>query len=101
MGLDPKDGPLIMVVICMTWKKAEDDVFLEKAVSGFLEDCVKLAEQRGLAHRYTFPNYASPTDAVMESYGQDRLVVMREVAQKWDPEGFFQGQFVGGFKIGR
>lgn len=99
-GLDPKDGPLVVVEICMTWKKAEDDEFMENAIIGFLNDCNDLAQQMNLAHRFIFPNYAWPIDDVMERYGEERLAVLRGVAQKWDPEGFFQTQFTGGFKLG-
>lgn len=99
-GLDPNDGPLIVVEICMTWKKAGDDEFMEKAVAEFLGGCVALAQQRGLAHRFIFPNYAWPTDAVMKGYGEERLAVLRDIARKWDPEGFFQTRVVGGFKLG-
>ncbi|OAX85593.1 hypothetical protein ACJ72_00007 [Emergomyces africanus] len=98
-GLDPKEGPLVVLEICMTWKKAEDDEFMEKAGCQYLEDAVSLARQMSLDHRYIFPNYAWHTDEVMKGYGEDRLAVLRCAAQKWDPEGFFQGQFVGGFKI--
>lgn len=99
-GLDPRGGPLVVVEICMTWKKAEDDVFMSREGSKYLEDSVSLARQMGKDHRFIFPNYAWPTEAVMRGYGEDRLAVLRGVAKKWDPEGFFQGQFVGGFKIG-
>lgn len=100
-GLDPKEGPLVVAEICMTWKMAEDDEFMRREGSKYLEDCISLARQMGKEHRFIFPNYAWPTEAVMEGYGQDRLAVLRDVAKKWDPEGFFQGQFVGGFKIGK
>lgn len=100
-GLDPKEGPLVVAEICMTWKKAEDDEFMGKEGSKYLEDCTSLAREMGLDHRFIFPNYAWPTEAVMKGYGEDRLAVLRDVAKKWDPDGFFQGQFVGGFKIGR
>lgn len=100
-GLDPKDGALVVVEICMTWKKAEDDEFMSKEGSKYLEDSVSLAHQMGKDHRFIFPNYAWPTEAVVEGYGHDRLAVLRDVAKKWDPEGFFQDQFVGGFKIGK
>lgn len=99
-GLDPKEGPLVVVEICMTWKRAEDDEFMSKEGSKYLEDCISLSRQMGKDHRFIFPNYAWPTEAVMKGYGQDRLAVLHDVAKKWDPEGFFQGQFVGGFKIG-
>lgn len=100
-GLSPKEGALVVVEICMTWKNAEDDEFMSKEGSKYLEDSVSLAHQMGLSHRFIFPNYAWPTEAVMKSYGQERVGVLRDVAKKWDPEGFFQDQFVGGFKIGR
>lgn len=100
-GLDPKEGPLVVVEICMTWKKAEDDEFMSKEGCKYLEDSISLARQMGKDHRFIFPNYAWPTEAVMKGYGGDRLAVLRDVARKYDPEGFFQGQFVGGFKIGR
>ncbi|KAJ4417087.1 hypothetical protein N0V82_006369 [Gnomoniopsis sp. IMI 355080] len=101
-GLDPKDGPLIVVESYMTWKKAEeDDESMEKTVAGFLKNCVSLAQERHLAHRFIFPNYAWPTDDVMKGYGEQRLAVLHGTAQKWDPEGFFQTQFVGGFTLSK
>lgn len=99
-GLDPREGPLIVVEICMTWKKAEDDEFMERAIADFLKDCVGLAERRGLGHRFIFPNYAWPIDDVMKGYGEQRLLLLRNAAQRWDPEGFLQTQFTGGFKLG-
>lgn len=99
-GLDPRDGPLVVVEICMTWKKSEDDTFMEKSISDFLKDCVDLAARRDLEHRFIFPNYAWPTDDVMEGYGEQRLSILRNVAQRWDPEGFFQTHVTGGFKLG-
>lgn len=100
-GLTPKEGPLVVVEICMTWKNAEDDEFMHEAICKYLEDALSLAKEMGLTHPFIFPNYAWPTEAVMKGYGEDRLAVLREVARKWDPEGFFQSQFVGGFKIGK
>lgn len=98
-GITPKDGPLAFVEICTTYRNAKDDEMVQKADAKYLEDVGALAEQMGLAHRFIFPNYAWPSEEVMKSYGEDRLAFLRQVARKWDPEGFFQGQFVGGFKI--
>lgn len=69
-------------------------------VADFLKDCVILAQKRYLAHCFIFPNYAWPSDNVIKEYGEQRLAVLRGIAQKWDPEGFFQTQSVGGFKLG-
>lgn len=100
-GLDPKEGPLIVLEIFMTWTNIEDDEFVEKAGCQYLADARSLARHMGLDHRYIFPNYAWPTEEVMKSFGDERLTILRRTAQKWDPEGFFQSQFVGGFKINK
>lgn len=101
MGLSPKDGPLLIVQICTTYNNAEDDELVAEADTKYLEEVTTLARQMGLEHRYIFANYAWPTEPVMAGYGEERLAFLRKVATKYDPEGFFQGQFVGGFKIGR
>lgn len=100
-GLNPRDGPLVVVELCMTWHAARDDDFVLTTGIKFLEDIVVLAQQMGLAHPFIFPNYAWPTEAVIASYGQERLQFLKKVATRWDPEGFFQQQFTGGFKIDR
>lgn len=100
-GLTPHDGPLVIVEICTTYRDAKDDDFVAEADTRYLEDVAALARQMGLAHQFIFPNYAWPSEAVMSGYGEERLAVLRQVAAKWDPEGLFQGQFVGGFKIGK
>lgn len=101
MGLSPEDGPLLIVQICTTYNNAEDDGLVAKAHTKYLEEVAILAQQMGLEHRYIFANYAWPTEPVMAGYGEERLAFLRKVAAKYDPEGFFQGQFVGGFKIER
>lgn len=101
LGLNPKDGPLLIVQICTTYNNAEDDDLVAEADTKYLEEVTTLARQMGLEHRYIFANYAWPTEPVMAGYGEERLAFLRKVAAKYDPERFFQGQFVGGFKIGR
>lgn len=100
-GLSPNDGPLAIVEICTTYRDAKDDNLVAEADTKYLADVAELARQMDLAHRFIFPNYAWPSEAVMAGYGEERMAFLRQVATKWDPEGFFQGQFVGGFKIGK
>lgn len=98
-GLSPRDGPLVLIEICTTYRDAKDDDLVARADTKYLEDVGELARQMGLAHRFIFPNYAWPSEGVLASYGDERLAFLRRVAARWDPEGFFQGQFVGGFKL--
>ncbi|ROW13881.1 hypothetical protein VPNG_03633 [Cytospora leucostoma] len=101
LGLNPQEGPLLIVEICTTYNNAGDDDLVAKTHTKYLDEVTILAREMGLDHRYIFANYAWPTERVMAGYGAERLAYLRQVAAKYDPEGFFQGQFVGGFKIGR
>jgi hypothetical protein len=100
-GLRPEDGPLAILEICLSWREAADDAFVVKTGTQFLGDVAQAATDRGLGHPYIFPNYAWPDEHVMQSYGLERLAVLKKVASKWDPDGFFQNRVVGGFKISK
>ncbi|KAK7740775.1 hypothetical protein SLS53_005243 [Cytospora paraplurivora] len=101
LGLNPQEGPLLIVEICTTYNNAENDDLVAKTHTKYLDEVTILAREMGLDYRYIFANYAWPTEPVMAGYGAERLACLRKVAAKYDPKGFFQGQFVGGFKIGR
>jgi hypothetical protein len=103
LGLNPKDGPLAIVQICTTYSNAKDDHMVANEDTKYLDEVARLAREMGLQHpnNYIFANYAWPTEPVIAGYGQQRVAVLRKAALKYDPDGFFQGQFVGGFKIGR
>jgi hypothetical protein len=100
-GLRPEDGPLTVMEICLKWRDAADDAFMAETGTQFLQDVARAAAEKGLEHRYIFPNYAGPDEQVMQSYGADRLAVLKQVASKWDQDGFFQDRVVGGYKISK
>lgn len=47
-----------------------------------------------------YMNYAGVTQDVLGSYGAETLEYMKNVAKKYDPEGWFQRMVPGGFKLG-
>ncbi|KAH7310854.1 hypothetical protein B0I35DRAFT_358659 [Stachybotrys elegans] len=98
-GLCPEDGPLAIMEICLTWRNADDDAFMIEKGTQFLREVKLAAKEMGLEHCYIFPNYAWPQEHVIQSYGADRLAVLRRVASRWDPDGFFQYRVIGGYKI--
>ncbi|KAI1499515.1 FAD-binding domain-containing protein [Biscogniauxia marginata] len=48
---------------------------------------------------YRYMNYADGSQDVVVSYGEESVVKMRAVSQKYDPDGVFQKRVPGGFKI--
>ena len=57
------------------------------------------AESTGQAHPWKYINYANPSDDPFAGYGAENLDYLRRVAKKYDPEGFFQTNVPGGFKL--
>lgn len=46
-------------------------------------------------------NYAAANQDPIGSYGTENVGFMKNVAARYDPEGFFQKRVPGGFKVGR
>ncbi|KAF9872422.1 FAD binding domain-containing protein [Colletotrichum karsti] len=67
-------------------------------MAGKLND---FAESVDGAEDLVYLNYASARQDSLGSYGSDNLEYMREVAEKYDPEGVFQTRIPGGFKLSR
>jgi hypothetical protein len=99
MNIPPEDGPLFVVMINPCWTQRRDDDRIISSVESFAADLKRLAEERGLLHRYIFTNYAYHKDDVVAGYGKEGVDQMRSVSSKYDPEGFFQKGVPGGFKI--
>ncbi|KAI9149074.1 FAD-dependent monooxygenase CTB5 [Paramyrothecium foliicola] len=49
--------------------------------------------------QWRYINYVNPTQDPLKSYGEENVAFLREVAQEYDPTGFFQTRVSGGFKI--
>ena len=50
---------------------------------------------------FVYYNYANPSQDPLGSYGEENIQFMKDVAKKYDPEGFFQKRVPGGFKLER
>lgn len=58
-------------------------------------------EQAGTAVDLIYLNYAELSQDPLGSYGAKNVAFMKEIAEKYDPEGFFQRRVPGGFKLAR
>ena len=100
-NIDPSDGPLLLVLFNQTWTAPEDDGRVAKAVEHLLAECRKIAEERGLLHRYIFTNYAYEHDDPIRGYGEESLARLKAVSEKYDPKRLFQEAVPGGFKLSK
>jgi hypothetical protein len=59
------------------------------------------AKSVGSAEDFIYLPYADAPQDPLRSYGAANVQHIREVAKKYDPQGFFQRRVPGGFKISR
>ncbi|KIL84642.1 fad binding domain-containing protein [Fusarium avenaceum] len=59
------------------------------------------AERVGSLSKLRYLPYSDPRQNVLESYGEANVKHIKETANKYDPDGFFQEMVPGGFKISR
>jgi hypothetical protein len=59
------------------------------------------AKQNGLLLDFVYLNYADVNQDALGSYGFDNVLFMKEVAKRYDPDGFWQLRVPGGWKLSR
>lgn len=99
LGLDPSQGPLVVVMFYTSWDKADDDERVFRASKEALERVDTEARRRAVFARYRYLNYAFPRQDAIGSYGRESIAQLRAVSAKYDPTGFFQKAGVGPFKL--
>ncbi len=99
-GIEKGDGPLWIVETSPFWKNREDDEVAFKAIEAFWEEARRLGEERGLNHRWIYPNYAHASQDVYAGFGKENRERLRGIKRVYDPEGLFGGERMPGyFKI--
>lgn len=59
------------------------------------------AKKLGKAVDFVYLNYADASQNPLRSYGEENMMFLKQVAQQYDPTGFFQESVVGPFKVAR
>jgi FAD binding domain/Berberine and berberine like len=99
LGLDPKDGPLVIINVAVEWTNSAEDEVVSKAMTDFVDEGVKLAKQRGRWHPYIYMNYAGQDQDVQSGYGEESLKRLRKVRERYDPNGFWRRRWLGYHKL--
>ncbi|KAH7318407.1 hypothetical protein B0I35DRAFT_460820 [Stachybotrys elegans] len=99
MNIPAEDGPLFIVLINPTWSMPSDDQRILARVHELVDELKRTASAEGLLHRYIFTNYAREGDEVIHGYGEESTSKLREITKRYDPEGWWQRQVSGAFKL--
>lgn len=57
------------------------------------------AQSIGEDNDYIYMNYAHNSQKPLRTYGEDNFQEILRAAKKYDPNGIFQDQMPGGFKV--
>lgn len=84
--------------------KNGEDAPLAIAQAGLAAMTAKLkafVTENGKAAELVYLNYAFADQDPLGSYGPENVKFMKDVAARYDPEGFWQTRVPGGFKLSR
>ncbi|KAF5010273.1 hypothetical protein FDECE_3558 [Fusarium decemcellulare] len=99
LGLEPEDGPLMIVQFTTMWEDARLDALVEDSSRQLIADVESMAKKRGLDNGYVYMNYAGSTQQVQRSYGKDNYRRLKRIARQWDPKGKLARLWKGYFKL--
>jgi hypothetical protein len=99
LGLDPSAGPLVLVLLAVSWPLPLDDALVTTTAEKLFADIDQASQSRGLFHKWKYLNYASNTQDPISGYGPQNMANLRALSRKYDPHGLFQLAVPGGFKV--
>lgn len=97
LGLKPR--PQLWFTVNIGWNNAADDAKAVSIATASVAKIEAITKSRGLYDPFVFLNDAGASQKVIHSYGSASFAKMKKVSVKYDPNGMFQKQVPGGFKI--
>jgi hypothetical protein len=99
LGLDEYNDDVVVVIFAFTYVGATYDARIRTAAKNLVENVQARAQQMRVYIPYLSANYAADFQDPMAGYGAKNKEIMIAIAQKYDPNQFFQKQLPGGFKL--
>lgn len=99
LGLYDEKGGLVIVALAIGWVNASDDALIYQVAKDTIAEIDKEAKKLNQHFDYKYLNYASPWQKVIRSYGVEDEKKLKAISKKYDPQGVFQKNVPGGFKI--
>ncbi|KAL6230855.1 hypothetical protein BDW75DRAFT_244443 [Aspergillus navahoensis] len=101
LGLDRFDENMLQVLYDYSWDNAADDALFQRLCREAMAELDEYAKSIDKYNEYIYLNYADVTQNPLRGYGDDNVEFIRQVAERYDPDGVFQTQVPGGFKVSK
>ncbi|EME77451.1 uncharacterized protein MYCFIDRAFT_146378 [Pseudocercospora fijiensis CIRAD86] len=99
MGLNSTDDDLVIVFLMPLWKDEIYDDEVYRAVRTWLDGVDEYINVHDVGYPFQYLNYAAPFQDPLASYGVTNFRFLKDVARKYDPDGFFPRAVSGGFRL--
>jgi FAD/FMN-containing dehydrogenase len=99
LGLSAADGNVFNVLLTASWDDEADDERVNAAVKSVFDQAEVTATELGIANKYLYLNYAAPWQDPIVGYGAANVAALQTASRKYDPDGVFQYQVPGSFKL--
>ncbi|KAL8626231.1 hypothetical protein Q9189_008083 [Teloschistes chrysophthalmus] len=99
LGLSPSTGPQVLALQTIQWALPTDDAAINSAAREIWQRADALAQRMGLRRPWLYLNYAAQDQDPIASYGADSVERLKAASRKFDPNGLFQRNVPGGFKL--
>jgi hypothetical protein len=99
LGLEPGRRDQVLTVLTAAYTFAEDDENVQTGMERIIATLEGILQERGLYMPYKYLNYADKSQDPIASYGDEIVARLQATSKKYDPQGVFQKQVPGGFKL--
>ncbi|KAL3450528.1 FAD-binding domain-containing protein [Aspergillus insuetus] len=100
IGLE-NNGDKIVLLFEAFWERTQDDELFEPLADELIHNLEAYAQSLEQDSDFLYLNYADGWQDPISGYGTDNIEQLRSAAEKYDPNGVFQTQVPGGFKISK
>lgn len=83
------------------WSDPSDEPIMREACRAVIEEAENVAKRNGTYLPFVYSNYASRDQDPLASYGAENVKKLKEIAQKYDPDGVFQRLQYDGWLLSR
>lgn len=99
LGLEAGRKDEVVSVLTAAYTYRDDDERVQTVMEELIATHERLLKDRGLYISYQYLNYADIYQDPINGYGADVKARLQAASKKYDPEGVFQKQVPGGFKV--
>ncbi|KIY00016.1 uncharacterized protein Z520_04654 [Fonsecaea multimorphosa CBS 102226] len=99
LGTSPADGNAYILLISALWPNRSSNSVVEQTARSVGAQIDALAAGQGMLHRFRYLNYADPSQSPLRSFGPQNFARLTRASRAYDPQGVFQNNVPGGFKL--